>query len=215
SVTWTDLPMGYSKDASPEAPWIGKAYWSAVPQSAMLTHLLNHTFADGRTCIERLHALGSPSLIAEPGRALMASTGITLTQVAGTKNVLDHTVVSLEMGINNHGTNLISPDMFPSAVLPTQDDDEPVDAFLAGRLCFSGDMISKTKVTLNRLPKRGERFVLFHTGAYGADHFASNSCGFLRPGKVAIRPDGRAEVWRKPERFDDIFGRAEDSLLID
>lgn len=214
SVTWNDLPMGYATDATPEAHWIGKAYWSAVPQSTMLSHLLNHRFADGRTCIERLQALDSPTLIVEPGRALMASTGITLTQVMGSKQVLDHTIVALDMGINNHGTNLISPDMFPAAVLPTEDDDEPIDAFLAGRLCFSGDMISKTKVTLNRLPKRGERFVLFHTGAYGADHFASNSCGFLRPGKVAIRPDGQVEVWRKPERFDDIFGCAGDSLLI-
>ena len=76
-------------------------------------------------------------------------------------------------------------------------------------------MISKAKVPLNRLPRRGERFVLFHTGAYSADHFASNSCGFLRPGKVAIRSNGKAEVWRKPEAFEEIFGGSHDSLLID
>ena len=215
SVTWNNLPMGYAGDASNKAEWIGKAYWSAVPQAQMLSHLLNYTFADGRTCIDRLNALGSPTLIVEPGRALMASTGITLTQVAGTKTVLDHTIVSLEMGINNHGTNLISPDMFPAAVFPSRPDDEPIDAFLAGRLCFSGDMISKTKVRLNRLPQRGERFVLFHTGAYGADHFASNSCGFLRPGKVAIRSDGKTEVWRKPEAFNQVFGNPDESLLTD
>jgi len=215
SVTWNDLPMGYARNASIETEWVGKAYWCPAPQSQMLSHLLNHSFADGRSCLERLEALGSPTLIVEPGRALMASTGVTLARVAGTKTVLDHTIVSLEMGINNHGTNLISPDMFPAAVLPTQPDDHPIEAFLAGRLCFSGDMISKTKVLLNRLPKRGERFVLFHTGAYGADHFASNSCGFLRPGKVAIRSNGQAEVWRKPETFDEIFGVPGDSLLID
>jgi len=215
SVTWNNLPMGYEGSMSAEPEWVGKAYWSEAPQSQMLSHLLSHTFADGRSCLERLEALGSPTLIVEPGRALMASTGITLTQVAGTKTVLDHTIVSLEMGINNHGTNLMSPDMFPAAVLPAQPDDNPIEAFLAGRLCFSGDMISKTKVHLNRLPRRGERFVLFHTGAYGADHFASNSCGFLRPGKVAIRSNERAEVWRKPETFDEIFGSREDSLLID
>ena len=214
-VTWNDLPMGYAGDISGEAEWVGKASWSAVPQSQMLLHLLNHASADGRTCIERLEALGSPTLIVEPGRALIASTGITLTQVAGTKTVLDHTIVSLEMGINNHGTNLISPDMFPAAVLPSRPDDEPIEAFLAGRLCFSGDMISKTKVSLNRLPQRGERFALFHTGAYSADHFASNSCGFLRPGKIAIRSDGKAEVWRKPETFDEVFGGPGDLLLID
>jgi diaminopimelate decarboxylase len=215
SVTWNDLPLGYADDNSPEAAWIGKAYWSSMPQSRMLRHLLNHTYADGRSCIERLHAVGSPTLIVEPGRSLFASAGITLARVAGTKTVLGHTVVSLEMGINNHGTNLISPDMFPAAVLPMRADDEPVEAFLAGRLCFSGDMISKAKVQLNRLPRRGDRFVIFHTGAYSADHFASNSCGFLRPGKVALFADGTAEVWRKPETFDAVFGSAGDSLAMD
>jgi diaminopimelate decarboxylase len=213
SMTWNDLPLGYEGSALDEGEWIGKAYWSSVPQSQMLSHVLTHTLADGRTTLDCLRALGSPTLIVEPGRALMASAGITITQVAGSKTVLDHVVVSLEMGINNHGTNLISPDMFPAAVVPYRADDQPIEAFLAGRLCFSGDMISKAKTPLNRLPRRGERFVLFHTGAYGADHFASNSCGFLRPAKVAIRPDGIAELWRKPEAFHDIFGSSSDSLL--
>ena len=215
SVTWNDLSMGYDVPLPADPTWSGKAYWSAVPQSEMLAYLLGHVFDNGRSCVERLVALGSPTLIIEPGRALLATAGVTLTRVAGSKRVLDHHVVALEMGINNHGTNLISPDMFPAALLPYRSDDTPVDAFLAGRLCFSGDMISKTKTTLNRLPKRGDWLVLFHTGAYGADHFASNSCGFLRPGKVAIRADERTELWRAPETFDAIFGAADDTLLID
>ncbi len=213
SVTWNDLPLGY-QFADPLHPrWVGKAYWSAVPQADMLSHLLHHESADGRSGIQRLRALEEPLLIAEPGRALMASAGVTLSEVAGTKTVLGHPVVALDLGINNHGTNLISPDMFPASVLPQMPTDEPIDAFLAGRLCFSGDMISKTKVRLNRRPHRGDRFVIYHTGAYGADHFASNSCGFLRPGKIAVREDGTLEVWRSPEQFEDIFGSPADRLL--
>ena len=75
-------------------------------------------------------------------------------------------------------------------------------------------MISKAKVQLNRIPRRGERFAVFHTGAYSADHFASNSCGFLRPGKLAVRKNGELEVWRKPESFSQIYGSPEDSLLM-
>jgi diaminopimelate decarboxylase len=128
----------------------------------------------------------------------------------GTKEVLGHTIVALNMGINNHGTNLISPDIFPAVVVPRRDADQATEAFLAGRLCFSGDMISKAKIELNRHPVRGERLVLFHTGAYGADHFASNSCGFPLPGKVAVRKDGTLEVWRKPQRFEDVFAPIEE-----
>ncbi len=207
--------MGYEKRQAAETAWKGKAYWTSFPQSQMLSHILQKPSTDGRPWTERLIDLGTPTLIVEPGRSLMASAGVTIASVAGTKTVLDHRVVALDMGINNHGTNLISPDMFPVAVWPRRDDDSPVEAFLAGRLCFSGDMISKAKVLLNRPPQRGDRLVIFHTGAYSADHFASNSCGFLRPGKVAIRSDNQIELWRRPEQFEEIFGQPQESLIDD
>jgi diaminopimelate decarboxylase len=181
----------------------------------MLARILDHRTDDGSTVVERLDALGRPRLIVEPGRSLMAGAGVTLACATGVKRVLGHAIVALDMGINNHGTNLISPDIFPAAVLPRRSDDQPAEAFLAGRLCFSGDMISKAKIEMNRLPGPGERCVVYHTGAYSADHFASNSCGFPRPAKVAILPDGHAELWRSPERFEDVFGRASDPLSID
>jgi diaminopimelate decarboxylase len=215
AVTWNDLPMGYARvggDAAGTPAWIGKAYWTTHPGPEMLAHLLEHRFDDGRSTVDRLRAIGSPTLIIEPGRSLMATGGITLTEVMGVKEILGHPVVSLEMGINNHGTNLISPDIFPAAVLPQASTDRPIEAFLAGRLCFSGDMISKAKIRLNRRPQRGERFVLYHTGAYSADHFASNSCGFPRPAKIAIAQDGALELWRAPERFADVFGTPLDTF---
>ncbi len=207
-VTWTNLPMGYS-GAEPEADsptWVGKAYWSAYPASAMLERVLAFCHSDGKSTVEHLAKLGSPTLIVEPGRSLMATSGVTLAEVRGTKSVLGNSVVSLDLGITNHGTNLITNDIFPVAILPRKADDVPVDAFLAGRLCFSGDMISKVKVRLNRTPRPGERAVIYLTGAYSADHFASNSCGFPLPGKVAVDGTGRLEVWRRPQTFEEVFG---------
>jgi len=217
AVTWNDAPMGYA-DASregPAPPWIGKAYWSRYPAAWMVARLLEHRYVSGETVADRLKELGGPRLIVEPGRSLMASAGVTLARATGVKTVLGRPVVSLDLGINNHGTNLISPDIFPVAVLPRRPDDSPADAFLAGRLCFSGDMISKATVELNRLPAAGERCVVYHTGAYSADHFASNSCGFPLPAKVAIRSDGTAELWRAPQTFTDVFGAADSDLSID
>lgn len=218
SATWSDLPMGFAHvraNANVDPRWIGKSYWTAFPASRMLAHVLAHRFATGATVVDRLTALGRPRLIVEPGRSLTASAGITLAQAVGVKTVLGHRVVSLDMGINNHGTNLISPDIFPAAVLPKRTADRPVEAFLAGRLCFSGDMVSKAKVELNRLPTPGERCVVYHTGAYSADHFASHTCGFPVPAKIAIRADGTAELWRAPGTFADVFGTADDRLAID
>ncbi len=211
AVTWNDIPMGYGgADVRKREPaWVGKAYWSAHPGPRMLEHLLTFVHPDGRTTTEHLADLGSPALIVEPGRSLMAGSGVTLAEVRGTKDVLGNSVVSLDLGITNHGTNLITPDIFPAAVLPRRADDEPIEAFLAGRLCFTGDMLSKAKVRLNRAPSVGERLVIYRTGAYSADHFASNSCGFPLPAKVAIRRDGAIEVWRRAETFEDVFGSIE------
>lgn len=208
-VTWDNLAMGYAylKGRAPadNAAWQGKAYHAPSPGAGMLETLLVHRAAEGRTVRDALYDAGAPRLIVEPGRSLMATAGLTIARALGAKTVMGSHVVTLDMGIVNHGTNLITPDMFPAEVLPRSDSDEPVEAFLAGRLCFTGDMLSKTKVRLNRLPERGEIVVIRHTGAYSADHFASNSCGFQRPGKVALQPDGSVEVWRRPELYGDVF----------
>jgi len=210
AVTWNDLAMGYAGSAAAAKPtWVGKAYWSARPGAAMLEHLLTFVHPDGRTTREHLIDLGTPELIVEPGRSLMAPAGVTLAEVRGTKEMLGHCVVGVDLGITNHGTNLISPDIFPAAVLPKREDDDPVETFLAGRLCFSGDMLSKVKVRLNRAPRVGERLAIYLTGAYSADHFASNSCGFPLPAKVALAGDGRVDVWRRAETFEDVFGSSD------
>jgi diaminopimelate decarboxylase len=209
SVTWGNLPMGYKylQGRVPEErdPWVGKAYWSPFVGPEMLDRVLARKTADGVTVSEKLRNMGSPTLIVEPGRSLFGPAGITVAQVLGTKDVMDNRLIILDMGINNHGTNLLSPDVFSVEVVPAGEDDRSVEAFLAGRLCFSGDMISMAKVEMNRLPQRGELVVIHGTGAYSADHFASNSCGFPRPAKVAIRKRGAIEVWRDRERFANVF----------
>ena len=220
-VTWGNIPMGYKKYDSgfrhrdsgitnhesriKNHDWSGKAYWSDFPGAKMLERLLQGRLSSGKTTADTLHELGNPILIIEPGRALFGTAGITVVKVSGVKKVQGNHVVALDMGVVNQGHSLISPDIFPCDVHPPQEDDRPVEAFLAGRLCFSGDMISKVKIKLNRMPVRDELMLIHHTGAYSADHFASNCCGFPLPAKVAVRQDGTVEVWRKREEFEDVF----------
>ncbi len=200
-VTWGEFGMGgYGKD------WTGKGYWSAYPGAKMLEHLLNFRSGGGKTVAERLLAAGNPTLTIEPGRGLFGEAGITLAEVIGVKEVEVNHLVILNLGIVNHGTVLVTPDIYPMSVYPPLPDDKPVEVFVAGRLCFTGDMISKVKIPLNRMPRRGDIVIIEKTGAYCADHFASNSCGYPRPAKVAVGEDGSFEVWRKGETFEDVFG---------
>ena len=199
-ATWGEFAMGGNEDK-----WQGKAYWTPFPGAKMLEHLLQFKLAGGLSVAERLRAVGEPTLYVEPGRSLLGNSGVTVAEVMGVKEVEGNTVVILNLGIVNHGTVLVTPDIYPMSVFPKKDDDQPVEVFVAGRLCFTGDMISKVKIRLNRLPVRGDMIVIGMTGAYCADHFASNSCGFPRPAKVALKEDGSFEVWRKGETYEDVF----------
>ncbi|NQU04954.1 MAG: hypothetical protein HQ568_02595 [Calditrichaeota bacterium] len=204
-VSWDNNPMGFAGEHFYKREWHGKAYWSEFPGALMLKRLLLAESSPGATVINALESLGKPTLIVEPGRALLGTAGVTIAEVMGVKQVLGNHVVMLDMGIVNHGHALISPDMHPMEIIPDGETDAPVEAFIAGRLCFTGDMISKVKVKLNRLPERGELMVIHHTGTYSADHFASNSCGFPRPTKVVVRNDGSVDVWRGVETYEDVF----------
>lgn len=204
-VSWDNNPMGFTGERFYKRNWHGKAYWSEFPGALMLKRLLEAEFSQGVSVKDKLKRLGSPTLIVEPGRALLGTAGVTIAEVMGVKQVLGNHVVLLDMGIVNHGHALISPDMHPMSVIPDMNTDAPVEAFIAGRLCFTGDMISKVKVKLNRMPERGELMVIHHTGTYSADHFASNSCGFPRPAKIAVNKDGTVDVWRKDETYEDVF----------
>lgn len=207
-VTWDNIRLGYGYLDRPPIesdPWKGKAYWSEHPGVTMLGDALSSRLSDGSTVASRLKSSGSPRLILEPGRALLGTAGITIARVITVKYVRENLVVAVDMGINNHGTNLVTPDIFPMEILPSRPSDTPVEAFIAGRLCFTGDMISKVKVRLNRLPVRGDLLRIGHTGAYCADHFASNSCGFPRPAKIAIDQDGSIEIWRERESYKSVF----------
>lgn len=204
-MTWDNIPMGFAGDRRSTKTWMGKAYWSKYPGAQMLEHLLVSKTRHGMTITEELEELGRPTLIVEPGRALFGTAGVTIAQVTGVKYVLGNHLVTLDMGIVNQSNCLITPDIHPVEVIPRHETDHPVEAFLAGRLCFSGDMISKVKIKLNRLPKRGELLLIHHTGTYSADHFASNCCGFPRPAKIAIHNDGSVEVWRRVDKYEDVF----------
>lgn len=208
-VTWGDTTMGFAhlKGNPPTESDVfrGKAYWSPTPGAEMFRRVLEFKLDSGFSIAERLKQIGEPTLLIEPGRALIGPAGVTACRVVSVKEVEGNSVVVADIGIVNHGTVLVTPDIYPMMVWPPQEDDRPFEAFVAGRLCFTGDMISKVKIRLNREPKRGDILLIGLTGAYSADHFASNSCGFPRPAKVALTEDGALEIWRRGETFDDVF----------
>jgi diaminopimelate decarboxylase len=72
-------------------------------------------------------------------------------------------------------------------------DNRPFKAFVAGRLCFSGDMLSRYPVSFPRKPQRGDVAVIGKTGAYASTFFASRANGFPVPQCILVSDKGKVE----------------------
>jgi len=144
-----------------------------------------------------LERIGNPLLIAEPGRAIVGDAGITLARVADVYPVAGgHPLVTLDLGIVNHGNGLVEPDLYSWTLANDieRKDRRPFKAFVAGRLCFSGDLLSRYRVSFPRKPVPGDIAVIEKTGAYAPTFFASRANGFPIPNFCLIGPDRRVRV---------------------
>ena len=84
-------------------------------------------------------------------------------------------------------------------------DPEPFEAFIAGNLCFSGDLLARFKTRLHRRPRRGDTLVIHATGAYTAHFMASNANAYPRPPRLLVHGGGQVTVMAKRDRFEDMF----------
>jgi diaminopimelate decarboxylase len=113
----------------------------------------------------------------EPGRFLVAESGILISKVWATKKINNKTFVLVDVGFND----LMRPTMYGSyhhiSVISgdnrTINEKETIDTVIAGPLCESGDIFTQKEggtIQTRKLPiiKIGD-FLIFHdTGAYGA-----------------------------------------------
>jgi diaminopimelate decarboxylase len=110
----------------------------------------------------------------EPGRYLVAQSGVLLTEVRATKRMGSKSFVLVDAGFSD----LMRPSMYGSfhamSLIPADDTPRaPTATVVAGPLCESGDVFTQGEggVVLSReLPQAvvGDLLVLHDTGAYGA-----------------------------------------------
>lgn len=142
-----------------------------------------------------------PMLVIEPGRSIVAESGITLYSVGTTKEVsgiIKYVYIDGGMGDN------IRPALYQAeyeAILANRADEKPVETVsIAGKYCESSDIIIKGI----RLPeaKRGDILAVFSTGAYNYS-MASNYNRNPIPAVVMVE-DGKSAYAVKPQTYEDI-----------
>lgn len=142
-----------------------------------------------------------PMLVIEPGRSIVAESGITLYTVGTTKEVsgiIKYVYIDGGMGDN------IRPALYQAeyeTILANRADEKPVETVsIAGKYCESSDIIIKGI----RLPeaKRGDILAVFSTGAYNYS-MASNYNRNPIPAVVMVE-DGKSAYAVKPQTYEDI-----------
>lgn len=145
-----------------------------------------------------------PMVLMEPGRSIIADTGMTLYHVNAIKRITGFkNYVAIDGGMTDNPRFALYQS--PYTVMLANKADQPVAfcASIAGRCCESGDMIQENVM----LPEteRGDIVAVMVTGAYNYS-MASNYNSVCRPPIVTIN-HGRASVAVRRETFEDLAAR--------
>jgi diaminopimelate decarboxylase len=140
-------------------------------------------------------------LIVEPGRSLVAPTGLTVYRVLTMKQSgLLH--VAIDGGMGDNLEHSLYGQRFTPLVVGRWDEPE-VLVDLVGRHCESGDIV--TPEVMLRSPQIGDLVVVPVTGAY-CFTMSNNYNGALRPPVIYCR-DGVARLGVRRETYDELISR--------
>lgn len=139
----------------------------------------------------------------EPGRYIVAESGVLLGSVNAVKTNYDIRYVGTDLGFNV----LLRPAMYDSHhdVEIYRKDDRPslksAVVRIVGNICETGDIIAKDRL----LPEifEGDVLGIMDSGAYGYS-MSSNYNLRLRPAEVLIGSDGSDRLIRRRDTFEDL-----------
>ena len=157
--------------------------------------------------------LGHPvKLEIEPGRFLVAESGVLVAQVRSVKEMGSRHFVLIDAGFND----LMRPSMYGSyhhiSGLAADGRDltnaPRIDTVVAGPLCESGDVFTQQeggKVETRALPdvKPGDYLVLHDTGAYGASMSSNYNSRPLLP--EVLFDNGKARLIRRRQTIQELL----------
>nr|WP_218055847.1 diaminopimelate decarboxylase [Gilliamella apicola] len=141
-------------------------------------------------------------ILFEPGRSIVANSGLLITKVEYTKHQDNNHFAIVDAGMND----LIRPALYDAwmRVLPEkqpQTGDEFSVYNVVGPICESSDVLAYQR---ELSVKQDDLLVICSAGAYGFS-MASNYNSHLRPAEVMLIDDKQHKLIRQRESFDDLW----------
>ena len=145
--------------------------------------------------------LRQPVILMEPGRSIVADSGITLYGVTGTKKIPGFkNYVAVDGGMTDNPRYTLYEAPYTVLCASRMDDPKDFACTVAGRCCESGDLIQEN-VKLPE-PRRGDVLAVLTTGAYNYS-MASNYNRIPRPPVVMVSEGASYEAVRR-ETYEDL-----------
>ncbi|MBR2614333.1 MAG: diaminopimelate decarboxylase [Clostridia bacterium] len=143
-----------------------------------------------------------PTIFIEPGRSMVADSGLTLYSVGSIKEIKGiRNYVSIDGGMTDNPRYALYGSNYTVINATKGDKKEDYICTIAGRCCESGDIIQEN-VKIAK-PERDDIIAVLCTGAYNYS-MASNYNRIPRPPIVMVK-DGKSRVVVKRESFEDII----------
>ena len=145
--------------------------------------------------------LNFPRLIIEPGRAIVGQAGIALYKVGTIKEIPGvRKYVCVDGGMNDNIRPALYSARYEAMVASKASSPERDVVTIAGKLCESGDILSRDTTIASVSP--GDIIAIPACGAYCIP-MASNYNAMLKPAIVMVN-DGKAHLIRRRETYQDL-----------
>ena len=141
-----------------------------------------------------------PVILMEPGRSIVADSGMTIYTVGSVKEITGYkNYVAIDGGMSDNPRYALYQSAYTVLCANKMTKKADYICTIAGRLCESGDLIQED-VTIPRV-QRGDNIAVLVTGAYNYS-MASNYNRLPRPAVVLLGETDRVAI--KRESFDDV-----------
>ena len=147
------------------------------------------------------NGLHKPTILMEPGRSMVADSGMTIYTVGSVKEITGYkNYVAIDGGMSDNPRYALYGSQYTVLCANKMKADADYECTIAGRLCESGDLIQEN-VKIPRV-QRGDNIAVLVTGAYNYA-MASNYNRVPRPKVLLLGETERVAI--KRETFEDVL----------
>jgi diaminopimelate decarboxylase len=157
-------------------------------------------YLDDIVAAAKAHLPGGARLLIEPGRSLVARSGVTLYRVLSVKRTGRH-FVAVDGGMADQLDIALAPERHVVVLADRMHEAWTATVNVVGRQCESGDLFVADAPLAE--PRVGDLLVYAGSGAY-AYSTANNYNGALKPAVVFVR-DGRSQLVVRRETYEEML----------